>query len=325
MENINSGLAMSAKGTTVLWVDLTEQGCAALQSRMTQTSCEIYRIFGTKEIDAEIRKLEPSAVCFEFDYPDRYGLAELTRIKCDHPGLPVVLITTYHSEALAVWALRARVWDYIVKPYAIDNILRALTVLSKERRRQSSTPRKIIPPVVDPANTPPFTRLTGKEKTILRAKAFIEAHLAEKFRQTAVARQCGMSLSHFSRAFRQVCGIGFSEFVLRARIEKALVLLENPGSKITSVCYEVGFSDLSYFGRAFRRYVGMTPSQYQNTRPQRASLSDLTTSDARREENIGSGLYAFDAQTNAHGAPQFSHLPDAVAAQVVQDAPPRAH
>lgn len=47
------------------------------------------------------------------------------------------------------------------------------------------------------------------------------------------------------------------------RMTEAVRLLKNPSASVTDVCYTVGFRDLSYFTRTFRRYVGMTPSRYK--------------------------------------------------------------
>ena len=49
---------------------------------------------------------------------------------------------------------------------------------------------------------------------------------------------------------------------MRYRILESSRLLQDPNSNITDVAYAVGFNDASYFSRTFRRYIGMTPSNY---------------------------------------------------------------
>jgi len=59
-------------------------------------------------------------------------------------------------------------------------------------------------------------------------------------------------------------GLSFSEFVLERRLERAWQLLRRPAAlsrTISSIAFEVGFGDLSYFNRTFRRRFGMSPSQ----------------------------------------------------------------
>ncbi|PHN95748.1 AraC family transcriptional regulator [Tenacibaculum discolor] len=59
-------------------------------------------------------------------------------------------------------------------------------------------------------------------------------------------------------------GSTFSEFVLGERLARAHRLLTDPGrtaSSISTIAFESGFGDLSYFNRTFRRHFGATPSE----------------------------------------------------------------
>ena len=78
------------------------------------------------------------------------------------------------------------------------------------------------------------------------------------------AALCNMSQFHFSRSFKRICGVTFSDYLLEVRIKKAVELLSRPRATVTGACYEVGFRDPSYFGRIFKRYAGITPSEYRD-------------------------------------------------------------
>ena len=58
----------------------------------------------------------------------------------------------------------------------------------------------------------------------------------------------------------------FCEYLLKFRISKACESLSDPLVKVKTVAFEVGFNDLSYFARTFRRHTGVTPSTYQQFR-----------------------------------------------------------
>lgn len=69
----------------------------------------------------------------------------MQRVKSEHPGLPMLMLTEYHSEAVAIWALRARVWDYIVKPVSVEefssriaDVVRLVTSRGGEGKRVNS-------------------------------------------------------------------------------------------------------------------------------------------------------------------------------------------
>jgi len=62
-------------------------------------------------------------------------------------------------------------------------------------------------------------------------------------------------------------GITYTQFVLRQRLERTYRMLQDPrftAWSISSIAYECGFGDFSYFNRTFRRHYGRTPSDVKN-------------------------------------------------------------
>lgn len=98
---------------------------------------------------------------------------------------------------------------------------------------------------------------------IEKALHFIDEHLAQEITLTRISDVCGMSKYHFARTFKAVTGMTFKTYHNRKRIETARKMLETRGMRITDVCFEVGFNDVSYFNRVFRRFAGMSPLAYQ--------------------------------------------------------------
>jgi two-component system response regulator YesN len=54
-----------------------------------------------------------------------------------------------------------------------------------------------------------------------------------------------------------------NQYITEYRIEKAKRLLENQGTKISEISSDVGYTDGNYFGKSFKKYVGLTPSEYR--------------------------------------------------------------
>jgi AraC-like DNA-binding protein len=100
-------------------------------------------------------------------------------------------------------------------------------------------------------------------------KADVIAHLVDGDLSAAmVADRQRMSLRYLQKLF-EIDGTSFSEFVLDQRLAKAYRMLTNPlhfHRAIGNLAYEVGFNDLSYFNRAFRRRYGLTPSEVRHGR-----------------------------------------------------------
>jgi two-component system response regulator YesN len=58
-------------------------------------------------------------------------------------------------------------------------------------------------------------------------------------------------------------GVTFRSYVLRARLERAKVLLSDEHVSITEVALMTGFGDLARFDKLFKRHTGLTPSAYR--------------------------------------------------------------
>jgi AraC-like DNA-binding protein len=98
-------------------------------------------------------------------------------------------------------------------------------------------------------------------------KADIIAHLEEgNLTVAAIAGRRGMTVRYLQKLF-EADGASFSEFVITKRLAKAYRMLKNPlyaRHAIGNIAYDVGFNDLSYFNRAFRRRYGLTPSEIRH-------------------------------------------------------------
>lgn len=103
--------------------------------------------------------------------------------------------------------------------------------------------------------------LSGWQKK--RLAEFIEDHLDERVRLTALAAVADLSPYHFSRAFKQSFGLPPHRYHLNRRMVRAKALLREPASSVTTVALAVGFVETSSFSSAFRKVTGITPSDYR--------------------------------------------------------------
>jgi AraC-like DNA-binding protein len=101
------------------------------------------------------------------------------------------------------------------------------------------------------------------DSRIQAAIGHVVRHCRQGVTVAAAARRCGLSPSRFIHLFKEECGMPFSVFVARTRIEAAKALLGGANLSIDQVARECGFASQSYFGVVFRRHAGMTPKQYR--------------------------------------------------------------
>ena len=92
---------------------------------------------------------------------------------------------------------------------------------------------------------------------------YIKTNLNEKISINSLSDKACMSKATFYRLFKRELGISPNDFILTEKINKAQILLVQPGAKVASISYALGFSDANYFIRAFKKIVGITPGAYQ--------------------------------------------------------------
>ncbi|AUX43534.1 transcriptional regulator [Sorangium cellulosum] len=96
-----------------------------------------------------------------------------------------------------------------------------------------------------------------------RALVYLGEHYVEPIALAQLARHARVSASHLSYLFKSSLGMSFKPFLGRLRVERAKQLLESSRQRITDVAIAVGFADLSYFEKLFRRLVGVSPRVYR--------------------------------------------------------------
>jgi AraC family transcriptional regulator len=99
-----------------------------------------------------------------------------------------------------------------------------------------------------------------------RVTEFIEEHLAEDISLATLAGLVNLSLFHFARAFKQSFGVPPHRYHSARRMDRARNLLQRPALSVTQIGAQTGFRETSSFTRAFRRFTGVTPTEYRRHR-----------------------------------------------------------
>lgn len=110
---------------------------------------------------------------------------------------------------------------------------------------------------------------------VLRAQEIIDAGLDGNVALATIARECGLSVSHFSRAFRQSTGMPPHAWLLQRRIDTAKTLLADRKLVLAEVALQCGFADQSHFTRVFSRNVGVSPGLWRRAIGLPERCSDL--------------------------------------------------
>ena len=96
-----------------------------------------------------------------------------------------------------------------------------------------------------------------------RAKELLQSDLSGEIPLSRLALECGLSVRHFTRAFRQSVGIPPHRYLLKRRIDRAQQLLRNPTLSLLEIALACGFSDQSHFTRVFRASMHVSPGAWR--------------------------------------------------------------
>jgi len=232
----------------VLIVD-DDPGILEMHARIVSAQlpqCQILRAHNGREALDVIRQAScvPDLILLDLMMPELDGFGVLEALQEDEKtrSIPVIVLTGQSLAEEDVVRLNRGVASVLRKGlFSVDETLAHIEAALARKRALSRESRHIA----------------------RMAMAFVHAHYAEQISRQDVAAHVGVSERHLSRCFRQEMGITLNDYLTRYRVQQAKALLTTGDLTVTEVAMEVGFTDSSYFGRVFRREIGVPPSAFQ--------------------------------------------------------------
>lgn len=93
--------------------------------------------------------------------------------------------------------------------------------------------------------------------------AFIYQHIYKNVTSIDIARYLHLNPNYFSRYFKKLAGLNFTDHVHLLKMEEAKRLLGGQNETAENVAYMLGYSDRAYFSKVFKKYTGMSPSEFK--------------------------------------------------------------
>lgn len=201
-----------------------------------------------------IDEMKPDIAFVDISMPFMNGI-EFTEVATTrYPNLIIIIMTALDQFEYARRCVSLPVFEYMLKPLVRAEVM---AVLNNVKKKLDAT--------LDLESESAAENAPGPEiepNTIEQIKKFIETDYTDsKINLASVAEQFGFSASYLSRKFKQETGKNFVEYLTECRMEKAMKLAE-AGKKMFLASAEVGIPDPNYFGRCFKKYAGMSYSEY---------------------------------------------------------------
>lgn len=98
---------------------------------------------------------------------------------------------------------------------------------------------------------------------VTQAVDYINSHYSEQLTLKNISEMVHLSENYFSAIFSEVMQMPFSKYVLEKRLNRASVLIKSTKVPIMTIALQTGFSNISYFNKAFKKKYGLSPRQYR--------------------------------------------------------------
>ena len=92
---------------------------------------------------------------------------------------------------------------------------------------------------------------------------FITENFDSSFSLDDLASRCALNSSYFSRAFKEQTGIPLFKYINRLRIDRACQLLKASSMTIIDIAFSVGYNNVSFFNRYFKKLMSISPGEYR--------------------------------------------------------------
>lgn len=201
-----------------------------------------------------IDEMKPDIAFVDISMPFMNGI-EFTELATKrYPKLVIIIMTAVDQFEYARKCVSLPVFEYMLKPMVRSEITFVLEKVRKKLDEAVKTDEEQVPETVSTVEI--------EENIIDQIKKYIEAnYMDSQINLTSVAQLFGFNASYLSRKFKQDTGKNFVEYLTACRMERALKLAEC-NVKMFNTSAEVGIPDPNYFGRCFKKYTGMSYSDY---------------------------------------------------------------
>ena len=206
-----------------------------------------------------IPSVHPHVIITDIQMPKITGLELLQKIKETAPECEVVIVSAYSNFDYAREALQHHAFDYCVKPVSMQD---AQLLLQKLRTHLEKHHQTAVPVAND---VDAFTKPDPvAESSFQELLVYIKNNFTQRLFLKELATQFALSPNYCCSLFTKTTGLTFSQYITKLRMEKALLLLQNPTLTINDIARLTGYDDQIYFSKVFKKYYSLTPSQYRD-------------------------------------------------------------
>lgn len=217
---------------------------------------------GREALDIALKEI-PDVVVSDIMMPGMNGYELCRNIKenVNINHIQVILLTARTDEQSHVDSYRTGADAYMEKPFEISSLLESIR--NRLFLREQMKERYALNSVTVEGNQP----VSSADDAFLFKlnKLIMENMDNEGLNIEFLCQNMGVSRASLYNRLKSLTSMGANEYVNKLRIEKSMELLRNTEMSITEIAEHMGFSSSRYFSTAFKKYTGITPTQFKES------------------------------------------------------------
>lgn len=210
------------------------------------------------------QQIQPDLIVSDVIMPEMSGKELCYKVKTNVvlSHISVVLLTAQTSVEYAVEGFMFGADDYVAKPFNVKMLLARCNNLIKNKKRLISyyTGKTV-------AESPLVAAINPSDKEFLeKCENVVKINFDNlTFDVTMLASELCMGRSKLYMKFKQITGFTPNEFILKVKLDEAMLLLKNNSElNISEISVQLGFSSPRYFSRSFKSFFGVTPQSVRS-------------------------------------------------------------
>lgn len=194
--------------------------------------------------------------------PEMDGITLLRNIKgnANISHVPVIMLTSKSEISDRLEGIKLGADAYLAKPFSLEELHLTIDNLIDNVRRLKG---KFSGALKQDDKVEKIEVKGYDEELMERIMKVVNENLSDSdFNVEKMCDEVGVSRTQLHRKLKEMTGVPTSEFLRNIRLNEAARLIRERKINITQVSYMVGFANNSHFSTAFKKYFGMSPSEY---------------------------------------------------------------
>ena len=197
-----------------------------------------------------ILQSKPDIIIADIRMSGMDGLTMIESIQSLSPASKVIYISAYNDFEYVKKALELRAFDYLLKPFDNDKLLRIVQRIIEEKEQPQE----------------PLPEVDCGSLSVSSILSYIRKNPSESLSLQSLSAHFDLSPNYISHLIKKHTGRNYLDWVIDARLILAKKLLRDPSYRLEEIAAVVGYKNYISFYNVFVRREGISPSEYRNSR-----------------------------------------------------------